>query len=285
MVKKSGYITSLQGGTWSIVDEALFLLHEKWPEILFLFGLGAFPFAAVFMLFFRDAKTEAKETYVYLLVILFYLRAISRGAATHYACRMIEGVETGVWESLKAALRKFPGLFLANTISLFGLTLILISSTSVAGIVLGILLSFPVLMLITVGATAYPAIMSSDGTASSLLYSALKVHMGSLKEGIALNVIFHMLGMFLVLNLLILIYTFLGFGKVLLGIDTVFLQESISISNHLLLAIVLFLTYAILEPIWAIAACFYYYRGTSKKTGMDLEAKLRELKAQTMQND
>ncbi|MHC4661161.1 MAG: hypothetical protein ACYS8W_05680 [Planctomycetota bacterium] len=285
MKKKPSYILSLQGGIWGMVDEALFLLREKWPEILFLFGLGAFPFAAVFMIFLRDAKTDARDIYIYMLAVLFYFRAVTRGAATHYVCHAIEGVETGAWESLKAAARKSPGLFLANTVSLLGLTLVLFCMTSIAGFVLGIFLMIPTIMLLVTGATAYPAIMSSSGTATGRLLSAVRVHLAALKDGITLNVIFHVLGIFLALNLLILIYTFLSFGKVLFGIDTVHLQESISISNHLLLALVFFLTYAVLEPIWFVAVCFYYYRGTSRKTGIDLEAKLRELEAQTAHNE
>jgi hypothetical protein len=202
------------------------------------------------------------------LTLAWFLRGLCQGAACHHVQEVLLGTkgEPSVWASLRAALGRAPGLFIAVAY-LFAFNALLLTLT------LGI--GFFVLAAPSVG---YAAVMQGRGNPLRL-YGLCSRLLGPARGTAALLRLLmgvQLLGFF---NLHIAINFALVLGRKLLGIDLTFAERFASLDTPPWVLFLAVATFTLFEPVRAVTATLLLVDGRVRQEGLDLLAAAQQLPA------
>ncbi|MFP2927458.1 DUF4129 domain-containing protein [Pyxidicoccus sp. 3LG] len=202
------------------------------------------------------------------LTLAWFLRGLCQGAACHHVQELLLGTkgEPAAWTSMRAALARMPGLFIAVAY-LFTFNTLLVTVT------LGI--GFFVLAAQSVG---YAATMQGKGSPLNL-YGLCSRLLGPAR-GTAISVRILMgVQLLAFFNLHIALNFLLFLGRKLVGIDLTFAERFASLDNPPWLLFLAVLTFALFEPVRAATATLLLVDGRVRQEGLDLLAAVQQLPA------
>ncbi|MGV3624977.1 MAG: DUF4129 domain-containing protein [Archangium sp.] len=226
---------------------------------------GAFLVGALFTM----AEAIRRGTSLLLPVAMFTLawmfRAITQGAACHYADQQVLGTTPpSVRASLRAALKRAPGLVTASA-------WLLIINTLLWTVTLGVGFLF-------VGAhtAAYAVVMRGEGSVLGLYGTSAKL-LGPTRFVAPFVRLCGLSQLLLAVNLQVMTMLLLSLLRTLFGFDVTFIDRFASLDNMTWVATIAAITFSLFEPIRAASAALLLIDGRVRQEGLDLIAQVEQL--------
>ncbi|MCY1015415.1 DUF4129 domain-containing protein [Pyxidicoccus sp. MSG2] len=202
------------------------------------------------------------------LTLAWFLRGLCQGAACHYTQEVLLGTkaEPSAWASMRAALGRAPGLFIA-------VAYLFVFNTVVMTLTLGI--GFFVLAAQSVG---YATMMQGKGSPLKL-YGLCSRLLGPARGTAMLVRVLMSVQLLVFFNLHIAANFALFLGRKLVGIDLTFAERFASLDTPPWLLLLAAATFALFEPVRAAAATLLLVDGRVRQEGLDLLAAVQQLPA------
>ncbi|WP_163996751.1 DUF4129 domain-containing protein [Pyxidicoccus caerfyrddinensis] len=202
------------------------------------------------------------------LTLAWFLRGLCQGAACHYTQEVLLGAkaEPAAWASMRAALGRAPGLFIA-------VAYLFVFNTVVMTLTLGI--GFFVLAAQSVG---YATMMQGKGSPLKL-YGLCSRLLGPARGTAMMVRVLMGVQLLAFFNLHIAANFALFLGRKLVGIDLTFAERFASLDTPPWLLFLAATTFALFEPVRAAAATLLLVDGRVRQEGLDLLAAVQQLPA------
>ncbi len=205
------------------------------------------------------------------LTLAWFLRGLCQGAACHHVQEVLLGTQgpPSAWASLKAALARLPSLFIAVAY-LMGLNTLVLTLTFGLGY-----------LVLSAHGVGYAAVMQGRGSPLRL-YGTCSRLLGPAR-GTAMWVRVLMGAQVLAFfNLHIAFNALLFVGRKLVGVDLTFAERFASLDNAQWLLFLAATTFALFEPVRAVAATLLLVDGRVRQEGLDLLAAVQQLPARNV---
>lgn len=202
------------------------------------------------------------------LTLAWFLRGLCQGAACHYTQEVLLGTraEPSAWASMRAALGRAPGLFIAVAY-LFTFNTLMLTLTLGIG-----------LFVLAAQSVGYATMMQGKG--SPLRLYGLSSRLLGPARGTALLVRLLMSVQLLAFfNLHVAANFALFLGRKLVGIDLTFAERFASLDTPPWLLFLAAATFALFEPVRAATATLLLVDGRVRQEGLDLLAAVQQLPA------
>lgn len=226
---------------------------------------GALLVGALFSLAEAIRRGTGLALPAFVWTLAWIARAISQGAACHYADQQVLGTTPpSVRASLMAALKRAPGLVTASA-------WLFVVNTLLWTITLGLGFLF-------VGAhtAAYAVVMRGEGSVLGLYGTSAKL-LGPTRFVAPFVRLCGLSQLLLALNLHMMTMFTLQLLRGLFGFDVTFVDRFTSLDNPTWLATVAAVTFALFEPIRAASATLLLIDGRVRQEGLDLIAQVEQL--------
>lgn len=225
--------------------------------------------AALIASLFTLAEAIRRDEPLYVPVALFtaawLFRALTQGAACHYAEVSLLGTQPpSMRASFKAALRHAPGLVTASA-WLFVVNTFLFTVTFGIGF-----------LFVGAHTAAYAVVMRGQGSVLGLYGTASKL-LGPTRFIAPFVRLCGLSQVLLALNLQLMTMFSLGLLRGLFGFDVTFIDRFTSFDNPVWLAVVAMGTFVLFEPVRAATATLLLIDGRVRQEGLDLIAQLEQL--------
>ncbi len=225
--------------------------------------------AALIASLFTLAEAMRRDAPLVVPVALFTLawlfRAISQGAACHYAEVSLLGTQPpSMRASFRAALRHAPGLVTAAAWLFVVNTFLFVVTFGVGFLFVG------------AHTAAYAVVMRGQGSVLGLYGTASKL-LGPTRFIAPFVRLCGLSQVLLAINLQLVTMLSLYLLRGLFGFDVTFIDRFTSFDNPVWLAVVVMGTFALFEPVRAAAATLLLIDGRVRQEGLDLIAQLEQL--------
>lgn len=230
---------------------------------------GALLVAALFSLAESVRRGTSLVMPVALWTLAWLFRALSQGAACHYADQQVLGTTPpSLRAAMRAALSRAPGLITAAA-WLFVVNGLLWTVTFGVG-------------FLFVGAhnAAYAVVMRGQGSVLGLYGTSAKL-LGPTRFIAPFVRLCGLSQVLLFINLHLMTMLVLSLGRGLFGFDVTFVERFASIDNPTWLATVAAVTFALFEPVRAATAALLLIDGRVRQEGLDLIARVDQLPVRT----
>ena len=230
---------------------------------------GALLVAALFSLAESVRRGTSLVMPVALWTLAWLFRALSQGAACHYADQQVLGTTPpSLRAAVRAALSRAPGLITAAA-WLFVVNGLLWTVTFGVG-------------FLFVGAhnAAYAVVMRGQGSVLGLYGTSAKL-LGPTRFIAPFVRLCGLSQVLLFINLQLMTTLVLSLGRGLFGFDVTFVERFASIDNPTWLATVAAVTFALFEPVRAATAALLLIDGRVRQEGLDLIARVDQLPVRT----
>ncbi len=230
---------------------------------------GALLVAALFSLAESVRRGTSLVMPVALWTLAWLFRALSQGAACHYADQQVLGTTPpSLRAAMRAALSRAPGLITAAA-WLFVVNGLLWTITFGVG-------------FLFVGAhnAAYAVVMRGQGSVLGLYGTSAKL-LGPTRFIAPFVRLCGLSQVLLFINLQLMTTLVLSLGRGLFGFDVTFVERFASIDNPTWLATVAAVTFALFEPVRAATAALLLIDGRVRQEGLDLIARVDQLPVRT----
>ncbi len=226
---------------------------------------GALLVAAVFNLAEAARRSDEVVSAAALLTLAWCVRAISQGAACHYAEALVVGTApASLRVSVLAACKRAPGLITAAAWSAWLNVSIWVLTFGIGFFFLGAHLAAPAV------------VMRGQGSVLKL-YSTCRKLLGPARLSAPFVRLCGLSQALLAVNLQLSVMAGLSLLHSLFGIEVTFLQRFTSPDNSVWLVTVLAMTFALFEPVRAACATLLLVDGRVRQEGLDLLAQLEQL--------
>lgn len=225
--------------------------------------------AGVALLLEHAEKGGSLQPAATLVGLAWCLRALCQGAACHHLQQQLVGAApASLMDSIRAALRRAPSLLFTATVLASLRLLLAIGSLGVTFLISGSQLA------------AYASAMNREGPIERLGRETHRAVGAS--QPIATQVRFaFLLQSVLVINLHAAVQFALTLSRALFGLDVAILQRMTSLENPGWWALLIVVTFAVLEPARAAVAVLLLLDAQVRRGGMDLHARLEALASPT----
>ncbi len=226
---------------------------------------GALLVASLFTLAEAMRRGTSLLMPVAVWTLAWVLRALSQGAACHYAQQQVLGTTPpSLRASVKAALQRAPSLITASA-WLFILNTALWSLTFGVGF-----------LFVGAQAAAYAVVMRGQGSVLGLYGTSAKL-LGPTRFIAPFVRLCGLSQLLLALNLHLMTMLVLSLGRGLFGFDVTFVERFASLDNTTWLATIAAVTFSLFEPVRAATATLLLIDGRVRQEGLDLIAQVEQL--------
>ncbi|QSQ18648.1 DUF4129 domain-containing protein [Pyxidicoccus parkwayensis] len=202
------------------------------------------------------------------LTLAWFLRGLCQGASCHYVQEVLLGTkgEPAAWASMRAALGRTPGLFIAVAYLFVFNTLVMTLSVGIG------------FFVFAAQGVGYAAMMQGKGSPLKL-YGLCSRLLGPARGTAVMVRMLMGVQLLAFLNLHIAVNFILILARKLVGIDLTFAERFASLDTPPWLLFLAAATFALFEPVRAALATLLLVDGRVRQEGLDLLAAVQQLPA------